>query len=65
MNREVDIHKDVPWIFDADIYLKSQEAFIRVLHGETWEDALEDLLAQWELEAIERGESNANQTFEN
>ena len=47
---------DVPWVTDAEIYRGSQEAFIRVLHGESWEEALLDLVSQWEQELSVRGE---------
>ena len=55
MNNEMEI-MDVPWVTESEIYHRSQEAFVRVLHGESWDEALLDLVSQWEQELIERGE---------
>lgn len=46
---------EYPWVTDAEIYRGSQEAFVRILHGKSWEEALLDLVSQWEQEDIERG----------
>lgn len=59
MNQEVKTQGvniiDIPWVTDADVYHESQKACVRVLHGESWEEALLDLVSQWEQEDIERG----------
>ena len=47
---------DIPWVTESEIYHRSQEAFVRVLKGESWDEALLDLVSQWEQEAIEMGE---------